>query len=76
MLSSYVGPGYVLRRLMAGECVVDPTMVRQLVQRRRQPNPPDELTPREREVLSLLVEGPSCEHALVRVNVRGDFSQG
>ena len=60
-----------LRRLMAGECVVDPTIVRQLVQRRRQPNPLDELTPREREVLSLLAEGHS-NSAIARKLVLSD----
>ncbi|HEX2360552.1 MAG TPA: response regulator transcription factor [Jiangellaceae bacterium] len=48
-----------LRRLHDGESVVDPTIVAQLVGRRRQPNPLDRLTDREREVLSLIAEGLS-----------------
>ena len=48
-----------LRRLHDGESVVDPTIVAQLVGRRRQPNPLDRLTSREREVLSLVAEGLS-----------------
>ena len=46
-----------LRRLQDGESVVDPTIVSRLVGRRRRPNPIEQLTPREREVLSLIAEG-------------------
>jgi len=46
-----------LHRLVAGECVVDPTIVSRLLARARVHNPLDDLTPREREVLSLMAEG-------------------
>jgi DNA-binding NarL/FixJ family response regulator len=46
-----------LRRVHEGECVVDPTIVSRLMSRRREQGPLDELTPREREVLSLMAEG-------------------
>ncbi len=46
-----------LRRVVAGECVVDPAIVRQLVQWKRREDPLAELTDRERDVLSLIAEG-------------------
>ena len=46
-----------LRRVAAGGTVVDPEVVRQLMQRRR--DPVDQLSPREREVLALVAEGHS-----------------
>ena len=46
-----------LRRVAAGETVVDPALVSQLLDRSRADNPLDQLTRREREVLSLLAEG-------------------
>ncbi|MFF7309804.1 response regulator [Streptomyces sp. NPDC008137] len=66
-----VGTGYLLKerigdveefadavtRVAAGATVVDPEVVRQLLARRR--DPVDRLTPREREVLSLMAEGRS-----------------
>ncbi len=48
-----------LRRIVEGECVVDPTIVSRLVHRPRDPSPLDELTDREREVLGLIAEGRS-----------------
>jgi DNA-binding NarL/FixJ family response regulator len=48
-----------LRRIGEGETVVDPTIVSRLVGRQRKQDPLDELTPREREVLSLVAEGLS-----------------
>jgi len=48
-----------LRRIADGETVVDPTIVARLVGRRRQADPLEELTPREREVLALVAEGRS-----------------
>lgn len=48
-----------LRRIHEGESVVDPTIVSRLVGRRRRHDPLDELTAREREVLSLVAEGHS-----------------
>jgi DNA-binding NarL/FixJ family response regulator len=48
-----------LQRIVEGECVLDPTIVARLVKRPRQKGPLDELTEREREVLSLIAEGMS-----------------
>ena len=48
-----------LRRIADGETVVDPTIVSRLVGRQRRADPLAELTPREREVLSLVAEGLS-----------------
>jgi DNA-binding NarL/FixJ family response regulator len=46
-----------LERVAAGETVVDPALVSQLLGRAREHDPLDRLTPREREVLSLMAEG-------------------
>jgi DNA-binding NarL/FixJ family response regulator len=48
-----------LERIHEGECVLDPTIVARLVGRAREESPLDELTDREREVLSLMAEGHS-----------------
>ena len=48
-----------LRRVTAGECVVDPALVRRLLSRARRPDPLQGLTPREVEVLGLMAEGRS-----------------
>ena len=56
----------VVSRVAAGETVVDPEVVRQLLARRR--DPLRRLTPREREVLALMAEGhsnPAIAKALV-----------
>jgi DNA-binding NarL/FixJ family response regulator len=49
-----------LHRIAQGECVIDPTIVARLVERRRA-GPLEELTEREREVLALMAEGHSNE---------------
>ena len=46
-----------LERVAAGGCVVDRAIVEELLARRRQGNPLDALTPREREILALIAEG-------------------
>jgi len=46
-----------LNRLDRGETVVDPQIVDDLLQRARQPNPLEDLTPREQEILTLMAEG-------------------
>jgi DNA-binding NarL/FixJ family response regulator len=46
-----------LERVAAGETVVDPALVSQLLGRTRRHAPLDQLTAREREVLSLMAEG-------------------
>jgi DNA-binding NarL/FixJ family response regulator len=48
-----------VRRVAQGGSALDPTVVSQLVGRRRADDPLSELTPREREVLELMAEGRS-----------------
>ena len=48
-----------LRRVTAGECVVDPAIVSRLLSKARHRGPLDTLTSREREVLALMAEGRS-----------------
>jgi DNA-binding NarL/FixJ family response regulator len=48
-----------LERIANGGSVVDPALVEELVGARRRDDPLAELTPREREVLSLMAEGRS-----------------
>jgi DNA-binding NarL/FixJ family response regulator/class 3 adenylate cyclase len=48
-----------VRRVGSGGSVIDPEVVARLVGRARVANPLDDLTPREREVLSLMAEGRS-----------------
>jgi DNA-binding NarL/FixJ family response regulator len=63
LLKDSVASGAVLidalRRLRAGECVVDQTVVRRLLASARRPNPLDALTARETEVLALMAQGRS-----------------
>ncbi|HTL40458.1 MAG TPA: response regulator transcription factor [Pseudolysinimonas sp.] len=73
LLSSGSGIGYLLKqriteidtfiaslnRVVAGESVIDPALVEELVLARRTRNPLDSLTPRERDVLVLMAEGRS-----------------
>jgi DNA-binding NarL/FixJ family response regulator len=46
-----------IRRIAAGESVVDPAIVKRLLARRRQEDPLDSLSDREREILGLMAEG-------------------
>jgi len=48
-----------VRRVGQGGSALDPTVVSQLVGRRRRDDPLSELTPRERDVLELMAEGRS-----------------
>ncbi|RPF39178.1 response regulator transcription factor [Streptomyces sp. TLI_185] len=48
-----------LRRVIEGECVIDPTIVTTLMRRPRDPSPLAGLTARELEVLALMAEGRS-----------------
>jgi DNA-binding NarL/FixJ family response regulator len=48
-----------VRRIAEGECVIDPTIVARLMNRRRDSGPLTQLTDREREVLALMAEGHS-----------------
>jgi DNA-binding CsgD family transcriptional regulator len=49
--------GDALRRVVTGECVIDPEIISQLLRRGRERNPLDTLTEREREILSLMAQG-------------------
>jgi DNA-binding NarL/FixJ family response regulator len=73
-----------VRRVAAGECVVDRAVVEELLARRRQADPLEELTSREREVLALMAEGRSNQgicRALwlspktVETHIRGAFAK-
>jgi DNA-binding NarL/FixJ family response regulator len=48
-----------LERIVKGGSVVDPALVQDLVAARREDDPLEEISPREREVLSLMAEGRS-----------------
>jgi len=48
-----------IERITAGGSVVDPSLVQELIDARRRRDPLDGLSPREREVLSLMAEGAS-----------------
>lgn len=56
-----------VRRVAAGEVVVDPSVVALLVGRSREHDPLEELTAREREVLELMAEGRSNQAISVRL---------
>lgn len=73
LLATGIGVGYLLKdrvaaidefldaldRVAAGGTVLDPEVITQLFARRRRDDPLRALTPREREVLSLMAEGHS-----------------
>jgi DNA-binding NarL/FixJ family response regulator len=48
-----------LAKVISGETVIDPTIVRRLLQRNRRPGPLDSLNDRERDVLRQMAEGRS-----------------
>ena len=48
-----------LNRVTSGECVIDQAIVNELLDRSRAADPLDELTSREREILTLIAEGRS-----------------
>lgn len=48
-----------LHRIFVGECVIDPTIVSRLLNKRRERSPLADLSDREREVLGLIAEGCS-----------------
>jgi DNA-binding NarL/FixJ family response regulator len=56
-----------LNRIGDGECVVDPTIVKQLLGKPRDPDPLDALTARERDVLAAMAEGLSNEGIACRL---------
>jgi DNA-binding NarL/FixJ family response regulator len=58
-----------VRRVAEGGSALDPAVVSQLVGRRRQRDPIEELSPREREVLELMAEGRSNQAIAERMFV-------
>jgi DNA-binding NarL/FixJ family response regulator len=48
-----------LRRVVAGEVVIDPDVIQRVMLRQRVVDPPHRLTPGERQVLALMAEGRS-----------------
>jgi DNA-binding NarL/FixJ family response regulator len=56
-----------VRRVAMGGLVIDPSVVAELVGRRRTHNPLDALTDREREVLSVMAEGRSNQAICARL---------
>jgi DNA-binding NarL/FixJ family response regulator/class 3 adenylate cyclase len=58
-----------VRRVAEGGSALDPTVVSELVGRRRRDDPLDVLTPREREVLELMAEGRSNQAIADRLYV-------
>ncbi len=73
-----------VRRVAAGGLVIDPSVVAELVGRKRVRNPLDDLTQRERDVLAVMAEGRSnqaiCERLYlspktVEAYVRGVFTK-
>ncbi|MEA2685095.1 MAG: hypothetical protein QOE93_290, partial [Actinomycetota bacterium] len=58
-----------VERVTAGGSVVDPFLVRELVNARRRRDPLDVLSPREREVLALMAEGASNAGIASRIYV-------
>jgi DNA-binding NarL/FixJ family response regulator len=58
-----------LRWVIAGECVVDPSVVTRLLSRARRGGPLETLTERERDVLALMAEGRSNAGIAERLRV-------
>ena len=56
-----------LKRIAEGECVIDPTIVKQLLGRPRDPGPLDALTERELDVLAAMAEGHSNQAIATRL---------
>jgi DNA-binding NarL/FixJ family response regulator len=56
-----------LQRVHAGDCVIDPAIVSQLLGRSRVRGPLDELSEREREILALMAEGHSNRSICARL---------
>ena len=58
-----------IRRVAAGGSALDPTIVSQLLSKRRASGPLDEVTEREREVLELMAEGRSNQGIADRMEI-------
>jgi serine/threonine-protein kinase len=65
-----------VRRVGAGGSVIDPEVVSRLVGRARRDNPLDQLTDREREVLSLMAEGRSNQAISRKMNLSAKSIEG
>ncbi len=65
-----------VRRVGAGGSVIDPEVVSRLVGRARKENPLDQLTEREREVLSLMAEGRSNQAISRTMNLSSKSIEG
>jgi DNA-binding NarL/FixJ family response regulator len=63
-LEDFIG---AIRRVRAGDVVVDPEVVSLLVRRTREHDPLEELTDREREVLALMAEGRTNQAVSARL---------
>jgi DNA-binding NarL/FixJ family response regulator len=61
-----------LERIVRGGSVVDPALMQELVAARRAEDPLDVLSPREREVLSLMAEGRSNAGIAHQLWITGD----
>ena len=58
-----------IRRVAAGGSALDPTIVSQLLSKRREAGPLDDVTAREREVLELMAEGRSNQGIAERLGI-------
>jgi DNA-binding NarL/FixJ family response regulator len=58
-----------IRRVANGGSALDPTIVSQLLSKRREAGPLDDVTPREREVLELMAEGRSNQGIAERLDI-------
>lgn len=63
--------GGALKRVAAGETVLDPLVVARLMDAPRGPGPLDDLTTRERDVLALMAEGRSNEAIAQKLVIGG-----
>ena len=58
-----------IRRVANGGSALDPSIVSQLLSKRRDTGPMDDITPREREVLELMAEGRSNQGIAERLDI-------
>src|SRR5215216_1567489 len=58
-----------IRRVAVGGSALDPSIVSQLLSKRRDAGPLDDVTPREREVLELMAEGRSNQGIAERLDI-------
>jgi DNA-binding NarL/FixJ family response regulator len=65
-----------VRRIAAGSSAIDPEIVSLLLRRRRDRDPLDDLTPRERTVLELMAEGRSNQGIAARLGLESKTIEG